>query len=136
VANASPQRRIDRVRALACNVHSGAATTNLELARALRSAGADVREVDSIAAVRAAVRAGDPVILNGNPRARGAYGHAYSSKQMSPYDGAHWIVVSGYDTKSGSFIINDPLSKIGAVKVTPAQLDAYRSGSIGIVASR
>ena len=51
---------------------------------------------------------------------------------MTPYDGAHWIVVSGFDSKSGKYIINDPLSKVGPVKVTPAQLEAYRGGSIGI----
>jgi hypothetical protein len=51
---------------------------------------------------------------------------------MAPYNGAHWIVVSGLDEKSGKFIINDPLSKIGPVKVTAAQLEAYRGGSLGI----
>jgi hypothetical protein len=55
---------------------------------------------------------------------------------MTPYDGAHWIVVSGYDKATHKYIINDPLSKIGAVKVSKAQLEAYRGGSMGIEVSK
>ena len=130
--SASPQKLINRVRALAGNVSNAMSTTNHELARALRAAGAKTREIADAVSIRQAVLAGKPVVLNGNPRHPGAYGPKFSAKQMTPYDGAHWIVVSGFDEQSGKFIINDPLSKIGAVKVTPAQLEAYRGGSLGI----
>jgi hypothetical protein len=131
-ANAAPQKLINRVRQLAGNASNTRSTTNHELEQALQAAGTTTREVSDAASIKAAVLAGRPVILNGNPRNPGAYGPSFSAKQMTPYDGAHWIVVSGYDTKSGKFIINDPLSKAGAVKVTPAQLEAYRGGSLGI----
>jgi hypothetical protein len=129
---ATPQRLINRIRQLAGNAANTVATTNHELARALRAAGTRTREIADGASIRQAVLAGKPVILNGNPRHAGAYGPSFSSKQMTPYNGAHWIVVSGIDEKSGKFIVNDPLSKVGPVKVTAAQLEAYRGGSLGI----
>lgn len=131
-SGASPQKLINRVRELAGNAANTASTTNHELERALTAAGTTVREIADAASVRAAVLAGKPVILNGNPRAAGSYGPSFTAKQMTPYNGAHWIVVSGYDTQAGKFIINDPLSKVGPVKVSPAQLEAYRGGSMGI----
>ncbi|MCW2922941.1 MAG: hypothetical protein JWM98_345 [Thermoleophilia bacterium] len=131
-ASAAPQRLVNRVRELAGNTNNGSSTTNHELERALTAAGTTSREIADAGSIKRAVLAGRPVILNGNPRAAGAYGSHFSSAQMTPYNGAHWIVVSGYDSKAGTFIINDPLSKVGPVKVTPAQLEAYRGGSLGI----
>ncbi len=131
-AKASAQARINRVRQLAGNTANGQSTTNLQLEQALAAAGTTTREISDLASIKASVRSGKPVILNGNPRNPGAYGPTFSAAKMTPYDGAHWIVVSGFDTKTGQFIINDPLSKVGPVKVTAAQLDAYRGGSIGI----
>jgi hypothetical protein len=131
-ANAAPQKLINRVRQLAGNVANTASTTNHELGRALQSAGTRTREIADALSVRQAVLAGHPVILNGNPRNPGAYGTRFSASQMTPYNGAHWIVVSGFDEKTKQFIINDPLSKVGPVKVSPAQLEAYRAGSLGI----
>lgn len=130
--NAAPQKLINRIRQLAGNSSNTMSTTNHELERALSAAGTATREIADAASIKAAVLAGKPVILNGNPRHPGAYGFSFSAKQMTPYDGAHWIVVSGFDKASGKFIINDPLSKAGAVKVTPKQLEAYRGGSLGI----
>ncbi len=131
-ANASPQKLINRVRSLAGNVANSAATTNHELGRALRAAGTKTREIADAGSIRRAIMDGKPVILNGNPRNPGAYGPSFSSAQMTPYNGGHWIVVSGFDQKSGKFIVNDPLSKVGPVKVSPSQLEAYRAGSMGI----
>lgn len=131
-AEAAPQRQIDRVRQLAQNTASHASTTNFQLERALRRAGAQVREVFDLASVRQAILSGRPVILNGNPRNSGAYGWRFSAREMHPFDGSHWMVVSGYDKSTGKFIVNDPLSKVGPVQVTPAELEAYRGGSLGI----
>lgn len=129
---AAPQKMIDQVRKLSGNVQNTASTTNHELERALTAAGTKVRELSDFASIRESVFAGKPIILNGNPRAAGSYGPKFTAAQMTPYNGAHWIVVSGYDSKRDEFIINDPLSKVGPVKVTPAQLEAYRGGSMGI----
>lgn len=131
-AGAAPQKLINRVRQLAGNTTNSVATTNQELERALAAAGTKTREIADAASVRQAVLAGKPVILNGNPSSPGAYGPRFNATQMMPYNGAHWIVVSGIDEKSGQYIINDPLSKIGPVKVSPAELEAYRGGSMGI----
>jgi len=132
VGTAAPQKLVNRVRQLTGNTANTAATTNHELERALGASGATSREIASFAAVKASVLAGKPVILNGNPGNAGAYGSKFTSAQMTKYNGGHWIVVSGYDTKNGQFIINDPLSKVGPVKVSAAQLEAYRGGSMGI----
>jgi hypothetical protein len=130
--NAAPQKLINRVRQLTGNAVNSVSTTNLQLEQALKAAGTKVTEIADAASVRQSVLAGKPVILNGNPRNPGAYGPSFSASQMTPYNGAHWIVVSGFDAKAGKFIINDPLSKVGPVKVSPAQLEAYRGGSMGI----
>lgn len=134
-STASPQRLINRIRQLSGNVSNSVSTTNHDLARALQSAGASTREFADAGSIRSAVLSGKPVILNGNPRHKGAYGFKFSEQQMTPFNGAHWIVVSGFDTSSGKFIINDPLSKVGAVKISPTQLEAYRGGSLGIEVS-
>jgi hypothetical protein len=134
-ARMTPQQRINHVRRLAGNEINTDATSNHDLARALEAAGAQTSELTDAAAIRSAVLAGKPVILNGNPRHPGAYGFRFSASQMLPFDGAHWIVVSGYDTATKQFIINDPLSRIGAVKVSARQLEAYRGGSLGIEVS-
>jgi len=135
-AKADGQAAIVAVRRLTGVVSESVSTTNLDLEKALQQAGATTAEVVDLAAVKAAVTAGSPVILNGNPRNAGAYGWKYNAKQMMPYNGAHWIAVTGIDNKSGKYIINDPLSSVGPVEVTPAQLDAYRGGSMGITVSR
>lgn len=131
--SASAQGQINRARQLAGAGPSTQSTTNHELARVLERSGAVSHEVTSKDEVHNAVLAGQPVILNGNARNAGAYGPSFKPSQLVPFDGAHWIVVSGFDTKSGTYLINDPLSKVGVLKVTPAQLEAYMGGSLGIV---
>lgn len=133
---ATAQARINRARALGGSGPAGTSTTNLELEQALRRSGAMVSQVRSIDAVHEAVLAGSPVILNGNPRNAGAYGHAFRASDLVPFNGAHWIVVSGYDTRSGMYLINDPLSKVGVLKVSREQLAAYLGGSLGLAVSR
>jgi hypothetical protein len=88
--------------------------------------------VHDLESVKAAVTSGRPVVLNGNPRNPGAYGPAFSADKLVPYNGAHWIAVTGFDEGSGKFIVNDPMSTVGPLKVTRAQLEAYRGGSLGI----
>ncbi|MCW2973851.1 MAG: hypothetical protein JWN72_2124, partial [Thermoleophilia bacterium] len=131
-ARTAPQKLINAVRELGGSHDSTESTTNLQLEKALNTAGAATSEVTDFDSIKASVLAGKPVILNGNPGVAGAYGTRFGADKMVQYNGAHWIVVSGYDEKTGQFIINDPLSKAGAVKVSPAELEAYRGGSLGI----
>lgn len=135
VHGSTPQRAINAVRRLAGNVASTVSTTNFELERALQRAGSSSREIADAGSIRSAVLAGRPVILNGNPRNPGAYGWKFDASKMVPFNGPHWIVVSGWDSRSGKYIINDPLATAGAVKVSPGQLEAYRGGSMGIEVS-
>lgn len=130
--SSTAQAQINQVRALAGSPDNTQSTSNLQLEQALHAAGATTREHRDFASIRRAITEGKPVILNGNPRNAGAYGPKFTAAQMTPYDGAHWITVTGIDQKTGQLIINDPLSKVGPVKVTPKQLEAYRAGSIGI----
>jgi hypothetical protein len=130
------QQAINRVRELGNAGSNGSSTTNFQLERALTAAGASVSEISSIDEVKAAVTSGKPVVLNGNPANPGAYGKRFAGGKMIPYNGAHWIAVTGYDHASGKFIINDPLSKAGAVKVSRSELAAYLGGSIGIVVDK
>jgi hypothetical protein len=134
-AHASPQKAIMQVRRLAGALQENTSTTNVDLENALNRAGTQTTELTDFGSVKASVLAGNPVILNGNPRNPGAYGWSFPASKMVPYNGAHWIVVSGFDQATGKFIINDPLSMSGAVEVTPRQLDAYRGGSMGIEVS-
>jgi hypothetical protein len=136
-ASTGGEAQIDRVRVLATGSNSHTtATTNFELERALSAAGASTTEVASIEDVERAVLAGKPVVLNGNPRNAGAYGPRFSAKQMTPYSGGHWITVTGYDKRADRFIVNDPLSKVGAIKVTRKELSAYLGSSLGIVVGK
>jgi hypothetical protein len=134
-AKSSAQAKIDGVRKLAGSPDNTRSTSNLELEQALKAAGASSHEVNDLASIKAAITSGSPVILNGNPRAPGAYGRRFTSAQMTPYNGAHWITVTGFDEASGKFIINDPLAKTGPVKVSAEELEAYRGGSLGIAVS-
>jgi len=134
--NSAPQKLINGVRKLAGNVSNRVSTTNHDLERALEAAGTKTREISDAKSIRDAVEAGKPVILNGNPGASGAYGSRFSADEMTKYDGAHWILVSGFDEQAGKYIINDPLSKVGPVKVSPSELEGYRGGSMGIEVTR
>lgn len=131
------QHAVRQVRMLAGQPDESAATTNIELERALARSGVVTTEISDLGSIRRAVLAGHPVILNGNPNNQGSYGRQMvRSGRMVNYDGAHWIVVSGYDSRTRRYIINDPLATGGVAKVTAAQLEAYRDGSIGIEVAR
>lgn len=134
-ANASPQDQINRIRQLAGVVSNSTSTSNFQLEDALTKSGVTTSEISSIDEVEAAIIAGKPVILNGNPANPGAYGDRVDDGKVVPFDGAHWIAVTGFDKASGKFLINDPLSKVGAVKVSREELNAYLGGSLGIVVS-
>jgi hypothetical protein len=75
------------------------------------------------------VRQGIPVVLAGNP----AYGwdSRYSNDQVYHFDGGHWVTVSGYDEKTGYYVVNDPLSQIGPIYVSAQELANYNTPRTG-----
>ncbi len=101
---------------------------------AAQNSGAVATDVKGMDQVQAAVSNGQPVVLEGNPNAPGAYGKAHNIS----YNGGHFILVSGYDNQSHMYTINDPLSHKGPFEVTPQQLAAFGAtdGVKGVALSR
>ncbi|MCE7869719.1 hypothetical protein DYH09_04985 [bacterium CPR1] len=98
----------------------GTSTNISDWRRGARAAGARSRDVRSVADVAREVSQGHPVVLAG----RNA-GNIYGRGHGISFNGGHAILVSGYDRASGTFILNDPLSHGGPIRVNRAQLAAF-----------
>ncbi len=99
--------------------HNGLTTPD-EILSAGQQYGLSGAKVSSVDQVEAAVSAGQLVVLSGNPA---AYNTGFSSQQYYPFSGGHFIVVTGV---SGDRVtIDDPLSHIGAISISTAQLQQY-----------
>jgi len=111
-------------------------TTDAELERLITASGAKWSETTSFPEVTNWVKQGIPVVLSGNP----AYGwnSRYTPDQVYPFNGGHWVTVSGYDQATGNYIVNDPLSQIGPIYVSEAELKNYNQahGNLGIAVFR
>ena len=61
-----------------------------------------------------------------------------SNDQIYQFDGAHWVAVTGYNSSTGKYIVNDPLSQIGAIEVSESELRKYANGNghLGIAVYR
>lgn len=108
-------------------------TTAAQVAEGARELGANAVEhyPATLSAVDAALEAGNPVILGGDPMdSWGADDPHYLEAGSDGFN--HWVVVSGR-TESGNYLINDPLAPNGAIEVTPEQLEAYLNGGMGMV---
>jgi hypothetical protein len=128
---------LDKARVLATGKNDiSVGTTDSELENLISKSGAKWSESTNFGEVTNWVKQGIPVVLSGNP-ARG-WNHRYSSDQVYPFDGGHWVTVSGYDSGSGHYIVNDPLSQIGPIYVSEAELKKYNSahGNLGIAVFR
>lgn len=77
----------------------------------------------TMATLDAELAAGRPVVSSGNPA---AYNGDWPARGImnSPYDGGHFITITG-KAANGNYVINDPLSNVGAVEISPAQMAAY-----------
>ena len=73
----------------------------------------------------AALAEGLPVVAAGNPA---MYNYDWQERGISnsEYDGGHFITVTG-KAANGNYVINDPLSNVGAVEISPAQMQDYMS---------
>lgn len=92
----------------------------------------------SVAAVEKALRAGKLVTVNGNQT---AFGGRFRNDQLSKYDGGHTMLVAGVRGTGSAkrFIISDPLSRVGALEITPAELKAfmvYKGWNTGLAIGR
>lgn len=106
-------------------------TTSLEgIRRAAERQGLETGVVYGPEAVAAALEAGRLVILAGNPR---AYNTRFGDREYQAFSGAHFVLVTGLDAE-GAWI-NDPLSRVGAVRISHAELAAfmgYRAWDTGL----
>ncbi len=111
-------------------------TTDSELESLISQSGGKWSESTNFGEVTNWVKQGIPVVLSGNP-AHG-WNNRYRSDQVYPFDGGHWVTVSGYDSATGHYIVNDPLSQIGPIYVSEAELKKYNSahGNLGIAVFR
>lgn len=128
---------LDKARVLATGQNNTAVgTTDSELETLISKSGAKWSESTNFGEVTNWVKQGIPVVLSGNP-AKG-WNHRYTSDQVYPFDGGHWVTVSGYDSASGHYIVNDPLSQIGPIYVSEAELKSYNQahGNLGIAVFR
>jgi hypothetical protein len=107
-------------------------TTDSELEKVVQSAGGRWTESTNLDQLLGWAQSGVPVILAGNPS--GAWDRRFNSSQVYPFDGGHWVTVSGYNSSTGNYIVNDPLSAVGPIEVTKTELQSYfsRDGGLGI----
>lgn len=128
---------LDKARVLATGQNNtSVGTTDAELERLIAASGGRWSESQNFNEITGWVKQGIPVVLSGNP-SRG-WNSRYSADQVYPFDGGHWVTVSGYDQKTGYFIVNDPLSQIGPIYVSEQELRAYNAshGQLGIAVFR
>lgn len=105
-------------------------TTDTELERVIQAAGGQYTESTDFNQIKQWAKQGVPVILAGNP----AYGWdgRYTNDQVYNFNGGHWVTVSGYDSQTGNYIVNDPLSQIGPIEVSEAELANYTAHNSGL----
>lgn len=128
---------LDKARVLATGTNNIAVgTTDSELESLISKSGGKWSESTDFSQMTDWIKQGIPVVLSGNP-AHG-WNSRYSSDQVYPFDGGHWVTVSGYDNATGHYIVNDPLSQIGPIYVSEAELKNYNKahGNLGIAVFR
>jgi hypothetical protein len=128
---------LDKARVLATGKNdTSVGTTDTELENLITQSGAKWSESNSFDEIAGWVKQGIPVVLSGNPSK--GWDSRYSKDQVYPFDGGHWVTVSGYDKASGYFIVNDPLSQIGPIYVSEQELKSYNQahGQLGIAVFR
>ena len=128
---------LDKARVIATGTNNtSVGTTDTELERVIDASGAKWSESNNLDEMLGWVKQGIPVVLSGNPSR--AWNSRYSSDQVYPFDGGHWVTVSGYDAKTGYYVVNDPLSQIGPIYVSKQELSNYNRahGGLGIAVFR
>ncbi len=124
---------LDQARILATGKNdTSVGTTDTELETLLTKSGAKWSESTSFDEMLSWVKQGIPVVMSGNPSK--GWNDRYTNDQVYKFDGGHWVTVSGYDSATGNFIVNDPLSQIGPIYVSEAELKSFNQahGNLGI----
>ena len=91
-----------------------------DILRGALASGAKAQKVHGLASVEQAVSEGKLVVLAGNPA---AYGHRFREDQLTSFSGGHFITVT--HMMGDRVWINDPLSKVGSLEITKAELYQY-----------
>jgi LysM repeat protein len=98
-------------------------TTYDQIQHGAQICGLTAGAVNGLEGVRGALDQGKMVIAGGNPESIGAYGNNLSSSDYSHYNGDHVILIVG--RKGASYIINDPLSRIGSITVSQSEIQSF-----------
>lgn len=131
---ADAEKAIDGIRdqALGYDSTRSQGTGDGQLIKAIKANGANATTVSplTIASVDAAIAAGHPLIV-GSGSTWDAWGKTQSAagdylNHQNP--GGHYVTVMG-KAPDGNYIVADPLSKVGAIEVTPAQLQKLLAGA-------
>jgi hypothetical protein len=128
---------LDKARVLATGTNDvSVGTTDSELENLITKSGAKWSESTDFNQMTSWVKQGIPVVLSGNPSK--GWDSRYSQSQVYGFDGGHWVTVSGYDAATGHYIVNDPLSQIGPIYVSEAELRNFNTahGNLGIAVFR
>lgn len=109
-------------------------TSDDDVLRGALQSGARAWKVQDLTSLDRALDAGALVVLAGNPA---AYAGRFDSNTLRGFDGGHFILVAG---RSGDrYVINDPLSRVGALTVTADELSrymGYRNWNAGVAVTR
>lgn len=126
------QRVLDKARIIATGKNdTRVGTTDTELERVIKASGGKFSESSNFSTLTSWIKKGVPVIMAGNPAY--AWNKRISGNQVYPFNGGHWVTVSGYDSSKRQYIVNDPLSAIGPIYVPESELASYFSkGGLGI----
>ena len=133
-APADAETTIDHMRdeALGYNSTHSQGTWDSQLVKPLQENGATTTIVKplTLTSMDTALSAGHPLIV-GTSATWDAWGKAQSAaggylNYRNP--GGHYVTVLG-KSPSGNYIVGDPLSRIGAVEVTPAQMQKALAGA-------
>jgi hypothetical protein len=108
--------------------------TNLwQIQQLAQQAGCSADMVQGLSGINAALAQNKVVISAGNSIAYDArFGNNYETVNGQPFSGQRLICVEGRDKQTGNYIIGDPLSKVGAIEITPAELQGFINGAQSI----
>lgn len=131
------QRVLDTARIIGTGKNdTSVGTTDSELEKVVNAAGGRWTESTNLDQMLGWAKSGVPVILAGNPSQ--AWNKRFPANQVYPYNGGHWVTVSGYNSQTGNYVVNDPLSAVGPIEVSQAELQQYfsKDGGLGIAVYR
>ena len=97
-------------------------TNENQVMRAASYYGLSSQLVNNVSDVERQLKQGKLVVLAGNPA---SYNYPFSSNQYFGFSGGHFIVVS--DIQGDRVVVNDPLSRVGAIVISRKHLEEYMS---------